>query len=89
MKVEKDADVVDNARVVCLRRLPEHSRRNVTQEQTDKVKKRVLVVDDERAVLDALRRMLQSQHDQWEITYLDHAADAWAKLLEETSDLLT
>jgi response regulator RpfG family c-di-GMP phosphodiesterase len=58
----------------------------MTQERTGEVKKRVLVVDDERAVLDALRRMLQNQGDQWEITYLDHAADAWAKLIEETYD---
>jgi len=55
-------------------------------EQGGKPKKRVLVVDDERAVLDAVRRMLRNQNDEWSFTYLDRGAEAWTRLMEESYD---
>jgi DNA-binding response OmpR family regulator len=50
------------------------------------MKKHILFVDDEPQILEALQRVLREQSDQWEMTYVDHPADAWEKLLNETYD---
>ncbi len=50
------------------------------------MKKKILFVDDEQPVLDALRRMLRSHRDVWDITYIDHPEAAWKLLLDQTFD---
>jgi putative two-component system response regulator len=49
-------------------------------------KSQILFVDDERAVLDALRRMLRSYRDIWEITCADRPEAAWELLTENRFD---
>jgi len=50
------------------------------------VKKHILIVDDEQPVLDALRRMLHSHRDIWEITCVSRPEAAWELLLERRFD---
>ncbi|MHB0956296.1 MAG: HD-GYP domain-containing protein [Pirellulaceae bacterium] len=52
------------------------------------MKKQILFVDDEQPVLDALRRMLRSHRNAWEITCVDRAQVAWELLLENRFDAL-
>jgi putative two-component system response regulator len=49
-------------------------------------KKRILFVDDEPNILDALRRTLRSFRDQWEMVYMDRPEDAWQHLLQQPCD---
>jgi len=50
------------------------------------LKKRILFVDDDQAVLESLRRMLRRQRNVWEMTYVDHPATAWEQLLTKKFD---
>jgi len=50
------------------------------------MKKQILFVDDEPAVLDALRRMLHSQRHVWEPTLVDDAGEAAKHLRDGTFD---
>ena len=50
------------------------------------MKKQILFVDDERPVLDALRRMLRSQRDIWDITCVDRPEVAWELLMQNRFD---
>jgi putative two-component system response regulator len=50
------------------------------------MKKEILFVDDEPAVLDALRRMLHSQRGEWELTMLDDARQAMERLKDRSFD---
>ncbi len=52
------------------------------------LKKQILFVDDEQPVLDSLRRMLHSQEDVWEMTYVNRPETAWEQLLAGTFDLV-
>ena len=52
------------------------------------MKKKILFVDDEKRVLDSLRRMLRSQRDIWEITCVNHPKAAWEKLLRLEFDAM-
>ncbi len=52
------------------------------------MKKQILFVDDEQHVLDALRRMLRSQSDIWQMTFVNSAEAAWERLLEEEFDVM-
>ena len=49
---------------------------------------RVVFVDDERAVVDALRRQLRPMRDEWEMEFATDAAEAVAKLSEAPTDAL-
>jgi putative two-component system response regulator len=49
-------------------------------------KKQILFVDDERFVLDSLRRMLRSRRSDWEMTYIDRPEEAWDRLQEKDFD---
>ncbi len=50
------------------------------------MKKQILIVDDDQRVLDALRRTLHDQMDQWAVTFVCHPEEAWEKLLETAYD---
>jgi putative two-component system response regulator len=50
------------------------------------VKKRILIVDDDQRVLDALRRALHEQTDDWALTFDRHPETAWEHLLEQAYD---
>jgi putative two-component system response regulator len=50
------------------------------------VKKQILVVDDDQRVLDALRRKLHDQSDDWAMTFVRHPETAWEQLLETAYD---
>ena len=50
------------------------------------MKKQILLVDDEQPVLDALRRMLRSHCDVWDITCVNRAEAAWELLMENSFD---
>lgn len=50
------------------------------------MKKRILLVDDEQAVLDSLRRMLRGQRDSWAMTYVDRSEVAWDRLRTQEYD---
>lgn len=50
------------------------------------MKQRILFVDDEPRVLDALRRMLHAQQDVWDLTFLDRPEDAWEALTHQDFD---
>ncbi|MCS7306126.1 MAG: response regulator [Thermoguttaceae bacterium] len=49
-------------------------------------KKRILFVDDEPKVLEALRRTLRNFRDQWEMVYINHPEEAWQHLLHQPCD---
>jgi HD-like signal output (HDOD) protein/ActR/RegA family two-component response regulator len=51
-------------------------------------KVRILFVDDERSILDGLRRMLRKQAGQWEMEFVDSAAEALQKLSAASFDIL-
>lgn len=50
--------------------------------------KRILFVDDERNVLDGLRRMLRPMRDEWEMRFCESARDALATVEEEPFDVV-
>ena len=47
-------------------------------------KKKVLFVDDETRILDGLRRLLRGQRSEWDMTFVDSAAEA-LRVLEATA----
>jgi len=51
-----------------------------------KVKKQILFVDDADFVLDSMRRMLRSERDAWELTLVNSADKAWARLTDQDFD---
>lgn len=52
------------------------------------MKKHVLFVDDERMVLDGLRRSLHRMHDQWEMRFVNGATEALQALESEPYDAI-
>jgi len=46
------------------------------------MKKRILFVDDEPRVLEALRRILRSQREFWEMTFVGRPEAAWERLMD-------
>ena len=50
------------------------------------MKKQILFVDDEPAVLDSLRRMLRPQSDVWELTLVGNSAEAMECLTDRAFD---
>ncbi len=52
------------------------------------MKKRILFVDDERHVLDALRRMLRGMRDHWEMTFVSSGALALETMETEPQDVI-
>ena len=50
------------------------------------MKKQILIVDDDQHVLDALRRTLRDQSDDWAMTFVRHPETAWEQLLETAYD---
>ena len=52
------------------------------------MKKHILFVDDEQPVLDALRRMLHSHRDVWDVTCVNCPEAAWDLLMESPVDVV-
>jgi HD-like signal output (HDOD) protein len=52
------------------------------------MKKRIVFVDDERHVLDALRRMLRPMRDHWEMTFLQTGEQALDVLEKQPQDVI-
>jgi len=50
------------------------------------VKKQILIVDDDQRMLDALRRTLHHQSDDWAMTYVRNPEEAWETLLQTAYD---
>ncbi len=50
--------------------------------------KRLVMVDDEPAVLDSLRRLIHLRRPTWEVTCVDRCSAAWARLLDDDYDAL-
>ena len=50
------------------------------------MKKQILIVDDDRRVLDALRRTLHDRTDDWALTFECHPETAWEHLLAAPYD---
>ncbi len=50
------------------------------------MKKQILVVDDDQRMLDALRRAMHRQSDDWSVTFVRHPEAAWEALLETAYD---
>jgi putative two-component system response regulator len=50
------------------------------------VKKQILIIDDDQRMLDALRRTLHDQSDDWALTFVRHPETAWERLLETAYD---
>jgi putative two-component system response regulator len=50
------------------------------------VKKQILIVDDDQRILDALRRTLHHQGDDWDVTFIRNPEQAWEALLETAYD---
>ena len=50
------------------------------------VKKQILIVDDDQRMLDALRRTLHDQRDDWAMTFVRQPEKAWERLLEAAYD---
>ncbi len=50
------------------------------------MKKQILIVDDDQHVLDALRRTLHDQGDDWAMTFVRQPEKAWEHLLETAYD---
>jgi putative two-component system response regulator len=50
------------------------------------VKKQILIVDDDQRMLDALRRSLRNQSDDWSMTFIRRPEDAWEALLQTAYD---
>ena len=52
------------------------------------MKKQILIVDDDQRMLDALRRTLHHQSDDWEMTFIRNPEQAWESLLETAYDVV-
>ncbi|QLA17674.1 response regulator [Desulfolutivibrio sulfoxidireducens] len=52
------------------------------------MKKRIVFVDDERHVLDALRRMLRGMRDQWEMTFVSTGEQALETMGKSPQDVI-
>jgi len=52
------------------------------------VKKRVLFVDDDQRMLDALRRTLARQNEDWALTFIRHPEIAWEALFKTAYDVV-
>jgi DNA-binding NtrC family response regulator len=52
------------------------------------MRKRVLFVDDEQKVLDALQRMLRPMRDKWDMSFVSSGQNALASLGAEPFDVL-
>ena len=50
------------------------------------MKKQILIVDDDQRVLDALRRTLHHQSDNWDMTFVRNPEAAWESLLATAYD---
>ena len=50
------------------------------------MKKQILIVDDDQRMLDALRRTLHDQSDDWAMTFVRQPETAWEHLLEAAYD---
>ena len=50
------------------------------------VKKQILIVDDDQRMLDALRRTLHHQSDDWDMTFIRNPEEAWESLLQTAYD---
>jgi putative two-component system response regulator len=50
------------------------------------MKKQILIVDDDQRMLDALRRTLHDQSDDWAMTFVRQPEKAWEQLLEAAYD---
>ncbi|MEN6458805.1 MAG: HD domain-containing phosphohydrolase [Thermoguttaceae bacterium] len=50
------------------------------------MKKQILIVDDDQFVLNALRRALLDQGDDWSVTFVRHPEAAWEALLDMAYD---
>ena len=50
------------------------------------MKKQILIVDDDQRMLDALRRTLYTQRDDWSVTFVRQPEAAWEALLETAYD---
>ncbi len=50
------------------------------------MKKQILIVDDDQRMLDALRRTLHDQRDDWAMTFVRQPEKAWECLLEAAYD---
>ena len=58
----------------------------LTPTRRQAVKKQILVVDDDQRMLDALRRAMHRQSDDWSVTFVRHPEAAWEALLETAYD---
>lgn len=52
------------------------------------MKKKVLFVDDDQRMLDALRRTLSRQKEDWSLTFIRHPGIAWESLLQTAYDVV-
>jgi putative two-component system response regulator len=50
------------------------------------VKRQILIVDDDQRMLDALRRTMHAQSDDWAVTFVRQPEAAWEALLETAYD---
>ncbi len=50
------------------------------------MKKQILIIDDDQRMLDALRRSLHDQRDDWTMTFVRQPEKAWEQLLEAAYD---
>ncbi len=50
------------------------------------MRKQILVVDDDQRMLDALRRAMRRQSDDWSVTFVRHPEAAWEALLDTAYD---
>ncbi len=50
------------------------------------MKKQILIVDDDQRMLDALRRTLHHQRDDWDMTFIRNPEEAWESLLQMAYD---
>ena len=50
------------------------------------MKKQILIVDDDQRMLDALRRTMHAQSDDWAVTFIRQPEAAWEALLETAYD---
>jgi putative two-component system response regulator len=55
-------------------------------EEDARVKKQILIVDDDQRVLDALQRALRRQAQEWDMTFIRKPEEAWESLLQIAYD---
>jgi putative two-component system response regulator len=54
--------------------------------EVDRMKKNILIVDDDQRMLDSLRRTLYRQSDDWDVTFVPQPEAAWDALLQTAFD---